>query len=585
MNVRPIALLCLTMVLLAAGCGSRPSVVYDYNLDDFDYDVVEASDYFSFSVADLQKSLVESKLLPKGGVLDVATVELFLDSLVADTLAGIKAGGVRLDEHKRQFHLYKLRLHGLLTRRYFEEVVYQQVTIDSQEVLEIVHDNPELFTVEEHVLLFQIMITAKGLLQGPDSARYAGLSDEQLERETERLVFEVREKAAAADSFQSAARQYSQDVYTRDRDGLVGWTPRDQYYDPFDSIAFSMKAGEVSAPYRDQDGWHILYIADHVPAGLAPVNKFYGFISQNALTIKTNALASSIMDSLRKEINLVYNDKIMDKNIYYQARDEWAAILNGLDTIDVNYLRSLEETYREKYGVTNTTPDMKKEALRELAERVIIVQAARQAKIDTLPDVMQADSNLRHKYRKAVIFQDSYQPEWEPSEELIEYYYQQNLGQFTVDKPLTVQHMIVPDSVVGEFVRDQAMAGVDLRDLAQAYGVADPAGQPQSAEPTRIGPEDVSAELYRAAQITPVGEASHPVRTPLGYQVVKVVAVRAPISFDDARLKIIGILKRDHVEEVKLRFRDGLYAEYGARFKGRLYPVHLKPLEDRIQQP
>jgi hypothetical protein len=585
MIARPIALLSLVIALLVTGCGQRPSVVYDYNLGEFDYDVVDAGDNLSLSMADLQKSLVESKLVPGGGVLDVPTIELFLDSLVTDTLAGIKAAGIRLEEHNKQYHLYRLRLHGLLTRRFFEEMVYQQVTIDSQEVLQIVHDNPELFMVEEHVLLYQIMVAASGLLKGPDSARYAALSKEQLEREAERLVFEVHEKALVVDSFQSVAREHSQDLYTRSRGGLVGWTPRGQYYDPFDSIAFSMKAGEVSQPYRDRDGWHILYIADHVPAGLAPVDKFYDFISQNALTIKTNALASNIMDSLRKEINLVYNDRILDKNIYYQAPDEWAAILNGLDTIDVDYLRSLEETYREKYQVNNTTPEMKKEALRELAERVIIVQAARKAGIDTLPDVARADSDLRHKYQKAVVLQDRYEPGWEPSDELIEYYYQQNLEQFTVDKPLTVQCMVVPDSVMGEFVRDQAMAGTDFLKLAQAYGVAGPEGQPRAGDPTPIGPADVSAELYRAAQITPVGETSHPVRTPLGYQVVKVLAVQSPISFDDARVKITGILKRDHVEEVKLRFRNALYTEYGVKFKGRLYPVHLKPLEDRIRQP
>ncbi|MDH4157429.1 MAG: peptidylprolyl isomerase, partial [candidate division Zixibacteria bacterium] len=285
MMIRPIVLLTLVIVMLAEGCGQRPSVVYDYNIREFDYDVVEAGDHFSLSMADLQKALVESRLLPRGGVVDVATIEWYLDSLVTDTLAGLKAAGVRLEDYRRQFHLYKLRLHGLLTRRYFEEMVYNRVTIDSQEVREIVHANPELFTAEEHVLLYQIMIAAGGLLRSPDSARYTTFSEEQLEREAERLAFEAHEKALATDSFPSVAREYSQDIYTRDRGGLVGWTPRGKYYDPFDSIAFSMKAGEISQPYRDRDGWHILYIADHVPAGLAPVDKFFDFISHNALTI------------------------------------------------------------------------------------------------------------------------------------------------------------------------------------------------------------------------------------------------------------------------------------------------------------
>jgi parvulin-like peptidyl-prolyl isomerase len=570
-------------MMLTMACGSRPPVVFESELSRFQYPVARAADGYELTMARLQEMLARSELLPQGGILPVEQVRPFLDSVLADTLAGMKAVQIRLENDKLNHHLYRLRYNQYLGKRYRDLEIHARATVDSQEVVTMVSEHPDLFTVGEHVHLYQILVSPAVYRSGPDSLRVKKLSREQFDMELKDRAFMVRELAAVPDSFLAVAGRYSDDVNSKRAGGKIGWTERGLYYDPFDSVAFSMRDGDVSQPYLDRDGWHILYVDKYMPAGLIQLDKFFDLARDNAAMLKLNARAVAVRDSLRPLVNLVYNDKILDKNVYYQALDDWVAILNGQDTIRIENVRGLEERYRKRGGVDNTTAEMKKEMVRELTDELMLVQAARALRIDTLPDVVEVERGLRHKYCKAIIEQARLDPTWEPSAELVEYYLKMHEQDFTPQKPLTVQQIVVPDRATGEFVRDQAMAGVDFLELADKYYIGDPTVRRELADLGPIGPEDVSTEFYHAALTTPVGETSHPVLTPLGYQIVKVLSRRDALTSDDARVRVIALLKAEHAQELQTQYRDRLFSEYGVKFTGKIVPVHLKPLIERTQ--
>ncbi len=576
-------LLTVLMVGVLLGCGGGPDFISERNVYQHNYVIVQADTLYSLTMPALYDKFVHSELLPRGGIVPKEQVEEFVDSLVCDTLAGLDARNVKLDEYYEYFKLYRRRYYSFLVKRYLQETVYKKVSVDSQEVVEFYQSRPDLFGVSEQVLLHQILISPIGLKNGPDSLYYRSLSPEELEKETEKYAWQVKRLLDLGQPFAEVARKYSHDVNSAKEGGFIGWTGRGVYLDPFDSVAFSMKPGEISEPYHDRSGWHILYIENHLDEGIPPMNEeLYNVAETSLVQLKANTLGFELEDSLVNLIQLEYNEKLLDTNIYFVDKSQWVAIVNGQDTIDAFDLQGLEESYRRRYRVSNTTPEIKKEMLRQIAEHYIFVQAARATGIDTLPDVRKQEAYLRHKYAKEIVLKRAKDPSWMPPDSLIKKYYNEHKDEFTVEKPLTIQHIIVQDSVLGEFIRDQALAGVDFIELAKQYYPGEPSVRADLANLGEIGPDDVPEELYKAALATPIQGVSHPVKTKYGYHVIKVLKREETKSVDRVRYKIVPILKKQHERELFEAFRDDLYKRYHVRFLRKLYPVHLKPLDSRI---
>ncbi|MFQ6008183.1 MAG: peptidylprolyl isomerase, partial [Candidatus Zixiibacteriota bacterium] len=398
-------------------------------------------------------------------------------------------------------------------------------------------------------------------------------------------AYQVRRLLDFVEPFSKVALKYSHDKEQAAAGGDIGWTPRGYYIHPFDSVAFSMKPGEISEPFKDQTGWHIIYIEDYQPEGIPPLDEEQYQVAKLSLEReKGNKLGLPILDSLFRQIRLVYNEELLDTNVYLVKRSTWAAIVNNQDTINFHEMSSLEETYRNRFDVPNTTVAMKKEMLRQLAKKYAVVQAARDLGLDTLPDVVAQREKFRRKYAKLVVLLDSRDPDWYPSDSLIKKYYNEHIEEFFVKKPLKVQHIVCEDSMFAELLRDQVLAGVDFIELAKQYYPGEPSIRADLANLGEISPEDVPSEFYQRALLTPVGAVSHPVKTQYGYHIIKVLSRTDSVGINQVKHKIIPILREQHDTEVFNNFRDKLYAQYRVRFPRGIPAVHLKPIELRSQQ-
>lgn len=63
-------------------------------------------------------------------------------------------------------------------------------------------------------------------------------------------------------TFQQAAKQYSEDTYTAQKGGDLGWVAPTDPYDPdFMKAAQALKEGEISQPVKSRYGYHLIYLA------------------------------------------------------------------------------------------------------------------------------------------------------------------------------------------------------------------------------------------------------------------------------------------------------------------------------------
>jgi hypothetical protein len=217
---------------------------------------------YQLTMPQLYDMLEKSRLLPKGGILSAERLQSFVDSVLVDTLLGLKAEQVDLRSNFDFYRIYRVRYLDLLTRTFFDQQIGDSSTVDSQAIAEYYHAHPEQFTLPEQVLAHTILITPLRLVTGKDSLEYRPLSAEDRMKKAYAYAMNVRAKITSPDIFSDIAREYSHASDVGVTGGEIGWVTRGVYLDPFDSVTFSLAPNEISMPYRDRDGWHIMMVTE-----------------------------------------------------------------------------------------------------------------------------------------------------------------------------------------------------------------------------------------------------------------------------------------------------------------------------------
>ncbi|MBN1212515.1 MAG: peptidyl-prolyl cis-trans isomerase [candidate division Zixibacteria bacterium] len=580
---KPLFFTFLIIIMLTAGC--KPPVLSDENTDKYnDYIIVRADNGYILSARDFYEKVAASTYLAKGGYLEEATIKHILDSVVVDSLTGFEADKLNLNDYFYDNWNYKLRYHDYLVQVYLYEKIYSQVTADSQEVIEFYENRPDLYTVDEQMDLYHIFLSKQGLRESKDSVYYKSLSDEQLEKELEQHTYKIY-RMLAFEPFQNVAYKYSHDEISRRASGAAGWTNRGVYIDPFDSVAFSLKPGEYSEPYKDKDGWHIVYMNDYLAAGVVPMER-YGVLEsarESLLTQKSNQLGKVILDSLYRLVEVLPNEIIMDTDIYLVDDTVWGGIVNGIDTIDAKEMKNYEHSYRRTYRVTNTDPEMRKELLQEIGRRYAILQAARAEGYDTLPRVVTERERLWHLAAKSVLEKNKFDVSWHPDEDEVKAYYEAHKDEYVVPRPINVEYLTVQDSMYAEFLREQILSGMTFKDISKADYTKDPGMKIEITNLGYIGPEDVDSAFYFIASGTPPAGISRVYKTDKGYHLINILDRKQSLNYNQARGQIITLLTQKYREDKRREFQDRVFTEYNVEFPRQLKSLHLKPYQYRTR--
>jgi len=370
-----------------------------------------------------------------------------------------------------------------------DSLIIPDVEVDSTDVEEYYFQQDGIYTRPEQVKIRHILITARALLEDEQSPYYGKITEEEAEAKAESLAFAIHDEIVnqGAD-FAKMAAEKSHDMTVDVNQGLIGWVKRRTFEHPFDSVAFALDSGEVSEPYKTDNGWHIIQVEGYFEGGFPPINdsiysEVYGILFQQGVSRKTGALA----DSLSYDINLEYNDSVMNSNINKVDDWEWAAVLNEIDTIFAFELKAHEPEYSRLYQVPQTTPEIKREMARAVAIRMRLLQHAREMGIDRAPEVKEVEQKLRRKYARSIIEEDRFDQGWSPSDSTIQAYYEEHKDQFEVKKPYVVQYLITEDSLFADFLRDQADAGYDFRELATKFQSPDDDADIRAVDPGAVG--------------------------------------------------------------------------------------------------
>jgi peptidyl-prolyl cis-trans isomerase SurA len=76
-------------------------------------------------------------------------------------------------------------------------------------------------------------------------------------------IMKIRDKIVKGDTtFEAAAKKYSEDTYSKDKGGDLGYFTSLGMVYPFETAAYNTKPGDISKPVRSQFGYHLIKVLD-----------------------------------------------------------------------------------------------------------------------------------------------------------------------------------------------------------------------------------------------------------------------------------------------------------------------------------
>lgn len=542
-------LLTLALILPLSGC--KKAAVTQDDIAQNDFPVVLIDSMTSVMASDLYDRLSGSDLLEEGGVLDSSTYFDTLQAIILDSIVSIEARDVNLREDTPLYRTYLLRYRDSYVKYLYKHLILDSIRVDSATVIGLFEDHREDFSYKEQVRARHLVISADGLKYGKDSLLYKDYSIEQLDSIAEEMAYDLKAKIDSGANFGQLSTEYSVHSESGRRGGELGYFFRNTYNKEFEEVAFSLASGAISEPFKSPDGWHIIEVTDHVDSGQAPLTpEIYEEVARLYAAEKAQIRSAHLMDSIISVAEIIYNDSALSGDIHRVPDTTWAAIINGIDTITFYRMPDHVHQYKSNRGLdTAVTLSLLKDALALRARRFILMQAGDDLGFGKAPEVVKNRKALYHKYAKDVVRKRGRDIHYTPPESLIADYYEKNSNKFIFEKPVYIQHIIVEDSILGEFLRDQALSGVDFLDLAKQYYPGAEEIRVAAADLGYIGRGELPDNLYKTALATPVKSVSHPIKTEWGYHIVKVLDRKHDKTLEQVRARIVDVLKKEHQEE------------------------------------
>ena len=127
--------------------------------------------------------------------------------------------------------------------------------------------------------------------------RIAKVSPDQ-EFETKRKLMEIRDRLLAGENFNELAKKYSEDPTAVYNGGELGYAGRHAMVPEYEAMAFKIKVGEISQPFKSAFGFHVMQLLDRRG------NEYNSrHILVNATPSKSDIVrAEFFLDSLRRKI-------------------------------------------------------------------------------------------------------------------------------------------------------------------------------------------------------------------------------------------------------------------------------------------
>ena len=197
------------------------------------------------------------------------------------------------------FEEYRLQLRNqILTQMVVQRDVASRVMINSEDVRQYYLQHREELAQPERLRLREILVSTRGTSPADLPAR-------------EERVREVLTKIRQGGKFEELARTYS-DSPTAADGGELGYFELARLAPEIRAVVEKLREGGVGDPIRTADGFLILQLVEHLPAGIPPFEKVENELTQKLYYDQVQPAMRDYLSTLRREAFIYVKSGYMD---------------------------------------------------------------------------------------------------------------------------------------------------------------------------------------------------------------------------------------------------------------------------------
>jgi len=198
-----------------------------------------------------------------------------------DLEKAVESQGIAWEDYRTQIR------NGLSTQEVIRREVGGRMDIGSDEVRQFYEAHKEQFNRPEEVALAEIFLSTEG--KSPEEIAAVRTRAEDL-----------RNRVVKGEDFAELAKRYSGGS-TAQQGGELGVFERGQLAKQLEDAVFPMEKGQITEVIQTKTGFEILKVLDHYQAGLQPLDKVEGEITNHLYQEKMEPALRGYLAQLREE--------------------------------------------------------------------------------------------------------------------------------------------------------------------------------------------------------------------------------------------------------------------------------------------
>ena len=184
---------------------------------------------------------------------------------------------------------------ALKKQQWVEGQIASKIAVLDDEAKAFYKENPNVFNARELVTASHILIALP-----PGAAP-------ELVAEKKKVIDAVSERLKKGESFEALVKEVSDDALTRDKEGRLEPFVKDAGDPEFARVAFSLKPGEVSEPFRTKLGFHLIKLLKHEKGRQVDFAAAEPRIKQYLIGQKRQKAVDDLVAELRAKANIKVN--------------------------------------------------------------------------------------------------------------------------------------------------------------------------------------------------------------------------------------------------------------------------------------
>lgn len=392
----------------------------------------------------------------------------------------------------------------------------------------------------------------------------------------------------AGSDFSEMAEKYSIDRGTVVRGGDFGrefeWG---ELMEPVQSLAFSLKEGEVGGPVQSEFGWHIVKVKSRRKLTEQSVDQVRGVINERLKRLAQERRRREQLDDVRSRANISFDDSALafiraqvtrgrdtlppnsplqpTLNVGSFPADEASRVLarygtEGEVTVE-DFAKMFDQRPLTSRPEVEDTVQMR-EFIFQMGLFDLLRNDALRMKLDETPVYRQRlqefqEKLMADKMREKVVSQNL-----RVTQDDIRNFYDARVDSFVAPPEYHVREIMVGTEQEAKKILQEAKSGADFVALAKKYtkrpGFSKTGGDMGWVSTRRYG------DLYQTAASLEVGQVGGPVPGVGQYSVIKVLGTRPAThqSFEDVQNSIFTKLQRFRTDSIVAAYVDSMKAVY-----------------------